>query len=88
MKGKSLLGNLVKWNPQRIMIIGLALGTIIVLLSIAMNYVSGNVFISIVIRDIVMILLFGVGIPLFFINRENNYKEYGLHLNKWYFFYQ
>jgi len=33
-----------------------------------------------------MILLFGIGIPLLIINKEKNYKEYGLHLSKWYIF--
>jgi len=86
MKVKSLLVKLFKWNPQRSAIIGMAIGIIIVSLSIAMIYVRGNNSISIIIRDIVMILLFGIGLPLFIINKENNYKEYGLHLNKWYIF--
>jgi len=51
-----------------------------------MIYVRGNNFVSIIIRDIVMILLFGIGIPLFIINKEKKYKEYGLHLSKWYIF--
>jgi membrane protease YdiL (CAAX protease family) len=86
MRGKSLLGNLIKWKPQKIAIFGFAIGIVIILLSIAMIYVKGNNFVSIIIRDILMILFFGIGIPLFIINKENNYKEYGLHLSKWYIF--
>jgi membrane protease YdiL (CAAX protease family) len=86
MKVKSLLAKLFKWNPQSSAIIGIAIGIIIVLLSIALIYVKENIIIYIIIRDIVMILLFGIGIPLFLINKEKNYKEYGLHINKWYIF--
>ncbi|MBN2352403.1 MAG: hypothetical protein JXD23_07530 [Spirochaetales bacterium] len=86
MKAKLLLEKLFKWKPQKIAIIGLAIGIIIVLLSIAMIYVRENNFITIIIRDIVMILLFGIGIPLLLINKEKNFKEYGLHFNNWYIF--
>ncbi|NPV44559.1 MAG: hypothetical protein HPY70_11405 [Firmicutes bacterium] len=86
MNEKSILKNLFKFNPQKDAFISITIGIIIVLLSISMIFVRGNNFISIIIRDIVMILLFGIGIPLFIINKEKNYKDYGLHLSKWYIF--
>jgi membrane protease YdiL (CAAX protease family) len=86
MKAKLLLENLFKWKAQKNAFIGLATGIVIVLLSIVMIYVKENVFVSIIIRDILMILLFGIGIPLFIIDKENKYREYGLHLRKWYVF--
>lgn len=84
MKVKSLIGKLFKWNPQKNILNALVIGIIIILLSISMIYVRGNSFISIIIRDFVMILLVGIGVPLFLIDKENDYQEYGLHLNKWY----
>jgi len=86
MKTKLLLGNFIKCKPQKISIIAFAIGIVIVLLSIAMIYTRGNIFVSIIIRDIVMILLFGIGVPLLIISKENKFTEYGLHLRKWYIF--
>ncbi|MBN2401837.1 MAG: hypothetical protein JXN64_05510 [Spirochaetes bacterium] len=77
---------LFKWNPQPDAMISIAVGIIVVGLSVAMIYASENYFISIFLRDILMILLFGIGLPLFMINRKQSYKEYGLHVSKWYIF--
>lgn len=75
MEVKLILKKLFKWNPQRISIIGFTIGIIIVLLSIAMIYVRGNIFVSMIIRDIVMILLFGIAIPLFIIRKIINFRS-------------
>jgi membrane protease YdiL (CAAX protease family) len=86
MKVNLLLGNLFKWKPQKISFIGFAIGIVIILLSIAMIYTKKIIFLNIFIRDIVMILLFGIGIPLFMINKEKEFTDYGLHFKKWYIF--
>ncbi len=86
MNGRKLWESSFKWNPEKNAFIGLAIGMLIVLLSIAMIYVRGNIFVSVFVRDILMILIFGIGIPLFIIDKENGFKEFGLHLDKWYVF--
>jgi membrane protease YdiL (CAAX protease family) len=86
MKKSLFLNLLFRWKPQKLALIGFAVGIAIVLLSLILNYVKGNIYLSIIVRDILMILLFGIGIPLFIIKRENNLKAYGLHLNRWYIY--
>ncbi len=86
MNGRKLWESSFKWNPEKNAFIGLAIGMLIVLLSIAMIYVRGNIFVLVFVRDILMILIFGIGTPLFIIDKENGFKEFGLHLDKWYAF--
>lgn len=86
MKVKKLFGNLFKWEPQKITITGLLLGLIMVALSVALIYLPEGILTLIIIRDLLMILLCGIGIPLFIINKEKDLHGYGLHLKKWYLF--
>ena len=86
MSFKSSLNKLIKWNPQKDVIIGFTIGLIILLLSVSMILLKNYTLINIVIRDVVMILIVGIAFPLYRINRENNFKDYGIHLKKWYLF--
>ena len=81
-----IFGKLFKWEPKRNALNGIALGFIVILLSIIMIYVREYIIISIIIRDIVMILFFGIGLPFYIISKEHNLKKYGLHLGKWHLF--
>ncbi|MCX8058933.1 MAG: hypothetical protein N3A58_05920, partial [Spirochaetes bacterium] len=83
---QSIWNKMFKWNPKKEVFIAFGIGTIIIVLSILMIFIRSNIVFSIIIRDILMILVFGIGAPLYIINKENNYIEYGLHLRKWYIF--
>jgi membrane protease YdiL (CAAX protease family) len=86
MSFKSSLNKLIKWNPQKDVIIGFTIGLIILLLSVSMILLKNYTLINIVIRDVVMILIVGIAFPLYRINRQNNFKDYGINLKKWYLF--
>jgi len=86
MNIKSVFRNLFKWNPQKDAIIGIAVGLLIILLSILMIFLKGHNLLSIIIRDVFMILILGIGFPLYKINKEHNFKGFGLHIEKWYLF--
>ncbi|MBN2039206.1 MAG: hypothetical protein JW864_04135 [Spirochaetes bacterium] len=81
-----MIKKLFKWNPEKDAFNAAGVGIIIVVLSILMTCTGEYYILSVILRDILMILLFGIGIPLFIINKKQSYKEYGLHLNKWYIF--
>lgn len=86
MQVKSFPGRMFKWEPQTNALAGSVLGLVIFFLSVAMIYLRRYVWVSIIIRDLVMILLLGTGIPLLVINKEQNYQGYGLHFKKWYLY--
>lgn len=82
---KTVIRKFVKWNPDKDSLIAFIIGIVIVILSLSMK-ISGNQFILIFNRDILMILISGIFIPLLIINKKGKYTDFGLHFKKWYIF--
>ncbi len=82
---KTNIKKFVCWNPSKDTLIAFIIGITIILLSLSMQ-ISNNKFVSIFIRDILMILICGIYIPLKMIDKEKKYKDFGLHVKGWYIF--
>lgn len=82
---KNVLSKLFRWQPSRETLVPTITGLIVLALSVAMIPAREAPWVSIMIRDIGMILLVGVLFPLFYIQHsDSSFVEFGLTLRRWY----
>jgi membrane protease YdiL (CAAX protease family) len=77
---------LLHWRPAIDTLVAFILGLVVIALSVIMTLTTNAILKSIVIRDILMILIFGILIPLFIIQSKNEFKEFGFHIKHWYIY--
>lgn len=76
---------LFHFQLDRKAIVGLVSGTIMVLLSCAMNLFPDNLLAAFILRDILMIFALGFIFPLYYVlvNEKKSLSVLGIHREKW-----
>lgn len=83
----SILASCFRFRPSRETLVPLILGFMTWALSFLMREATKPIWISIFVRDIGMIYMIGIILPLYYIQRSNyEFWEFGLTFKKWYIF--
>jgi hypothetical protein len=81
------LSKLFRWHPSKGALVSAIAGLIVLALSVAMIPTRDIPWIAIIVRDIGMIFLVGILLPLLFIHRSGNtFAEFGLTFKRWYIY--
>jgi membrane protease YdiL (CAAX protease family) len=87
MKFKQLFRDLFRWQPTKETLVAVLAGFLVLGLSWAMIPTRGIPWLSIIIRDELMIFLVGIAFPVWYIHRTgNDYEAFGLTLRHWHIY--
>jgi len=79
-----ILENGFRWRPKKETLIAFIFGTVIIVLSMIMSYFSHSITMTIIIRDVLMVIG-GIFFPIWYIqSRKYQFRDFGLSTKRWY----